>query len=257
MFDIFDNRLKLTGALTTLTALRIGAGRATGVKGTDLPVVRDAIGRPYIPGSSFKGALRASIESLVRGVSQKPSAACNPINQDEWCLKSPEDLTDEQVEEKTCLVCRMFGSPWLASKVYIRDLLVDKDSWFGQYEVRNGVAIERDTEAAADKKLYDFEVVPAGTRFSCEIIVENATDWELGLLMIGLRPFELGEASLGGARSRGLGVVKIQWESRTQVSGSDLLSYLAGDSPLSPVADEKIKDWVRSFRVKLEDLPNA
>jgi CRISPR-associated RAMP protein (TIGR02581 family) len=257
MFDIFDNRLKLAGTLTTLTALRIGAGRATGVKGTDLPVVRDAIGKPYIPGSSFKGALRASIESLVRGVSQKLSAACNPINKDEWCLPMTEELSDAQIEEKTCLVCRVFGSPWLASKVNIRDLLVDKDIWFGQYEVRNGVAIERDTEAAADKKLYDFEVVPAGTKFSCEIIVENAVDWELGLLMIGLRPFELGEAALGGARSRGLGVVQIKWESRTQICGKELLSYLAGDSPPSLIADEQIKEWVRSFRVKLEELPNA
>jgi CRISPR-associated RAMP protein (TIGR02581 family) len=257
MFEKFDNRVNLSGQLTTLTALRVGAGRATGVKGTDLPVVRDAIGLPYIPGSSFKGAVRSAIESLVRGVSRKPSAACNPISQDEWCLKSPEGLTDEQVEEKTCLVCSVFGSPWLASKVNIRDILVDKETWFDQYEVRNGVAIERDTETAADKKLYDFEVVPAGTRFSCEIIMENGSAWELGLLMIGLRPFELGEAALGGARSRGLGVVKIEWNSRTQIGSGDLLSYLAGDSKPSSVDDDKIKDWVRSFRAKLEDLPNA
>src|SRR2546430_289839 len=119
MFNRFDNRVSLSGTLTTLTALRIGAGRATEVIGTDLPVVRDAI--------------------------------------------------------------------------------------------------DRDTGTAAAKKLYDFEVVPAGMRFKCEIVVENAADWELGLLMIGLRPFELGEASLGGARSRGLGSVKIEWSLRTQV----------------------------------------
>ena len=50
MFDSFDNRVSLVGTLTALTALRIGAGRATGVTGTDLPVVRDAFGKPYIPG---------------------------------------------------------------------------------------------------------------------------------------------------------------------------------------------------------------
>src|SRR5689334_19752419 len=108
MFEKFDNRVKLSGKLTALTALRIGAGRATGVKGTDLPVVRDAIGLPYIPGSSFKGSLRSSVESLVRSVSQKPNAACNPVNQDEWCLKSAEGFTDQEVEEKTCLVCSVF-----------------------------------------------------------------------------------------------------------------------------------------------------
>jgi CRISPR-associated RAMP protein (TIGR02581 family) len=257
MFNIFDNRVRLNGPLTTLTALRIGAGRATGVTGTDLPVVRDTLGKPFIPGSSFKGALRASVESLVRSVSQSTKAACNPIKQEEWCLPTAEGLSDEAVEEQTCLVCQVFGSPWMASKVNIRDLLIDESMWFGQYEVRNGVAIDRDTETAAEKKLYDFEVVPAGTRFTCEIIVENGADWELGLLMAGLRPFEMGEASIGGARSRGLGVVKLDWDTRTRVGKENILDYLAGDSAPSVIDDEAIKGWVRSLRSKLEAVAHA
>jgi len=257
MFHSFDNRVNLSGTLTTLTALRIGAGRATSVTGTDLPVVRDSLGKPYIPGSSFKGVLRSAIESLVRSVSESAKAACDPVNRDKWCLGSAEGLSDADVEQQTCLVCRLFGSPWLASRISIRDLLVDDEFWFGQYEVRNGVAIDRDTGTAADKKLYDFEVVPAGTQFKCEIVVENAPDWGLGLLAIGLRPFELGEASLGGARSRGLGVVKIDWNSRTRIGKADLLGYLAGDSAPTDLTDEILKGWVRSCRSKLEGEANA
>lgn len=259
MFDKFDNRVKLVGTLTAQTALRIGTGRATGVTGTDLPVVRDTVGRPYIPGSSFKGALRASVESLVRSLSSSRQAACNPLREEDRCVKKrPEKMSDEefevQIEEETCLVCRVFGSSWLASKVSIRDLLVD--SWVEHYEVRNGVAIDRDTGTAADKHLYDFEVVPAGTRFSCEIVVENAEGWELGLLMVGLRPFEEGEATLGGARSRGLGAVRIDWGRREQIEGGGgLLAYLAGEKPSG--IDDKVGGWVAGLREKLKEVPRA
>jgi len=262
MFDRFDNRVTLRGTLVTQTALRIGAGRATSVTGTDLPVVRDTLGKPYIPGSSFKGALRAYVESLVRSVNPSRKAACNPVKKEEWCLESVESMTDDKVVTGTCLVCNVFGSPWLASKVSIRDLQVGEEIWFGQFEVRNGVAIDRDTETAADKKLYDFEVVPAGTRFDCEIVIENASDWELGLVMLGLRPFERGEAALGGGRSRGLGVVKIDWQSRTQIN--DLLDYIAGDAGAAHLEPETIKGWIDSAKDRIrescaegENAPNA
>jgi CRISPR-associated RAMP protein (TIGR02581 family) len=68
MFDTFTNRLEITGTLTTVTALRISKGRSTEPIGSDLPVIKDALGRPLIPGSSFKGALRSRLESFLRGI---------------------------------------------------------------------------------------------------------------------------------------------------------------------------------------------
>ena len=254
MFDSFDSRLTLIGSLTAETALRIGAGRATGVTGTDLPVVRDTLGKPYIPGSSLKGALRAYVESLVRCIKPSRKAACDPVgDKEKWCIESAEGMTDQQVTKKTCLVCSVFGSPWLASKVSIRDLLVDEQVWFGQFEVRNGVAIDRDTETAADKKLYDFEVVPAGTRFNCKLVIENALDWERGLVMLGLLPFERGEAALGGARSRGLGSVRISWESRSLVEKENLLEYLS-DGTAPAVEDESVKRWIKAAKTKIREF---
>jgi len=55
MFDTLTSRMELRGWLEAETAFRIGAGRSSEVLGTDLPVVRDAQDKPYIPGSSFKG----------------------------------------------------------------------------------------------------------------------------------------------------------------------------------------------------------
>ena len=64
MFDVFKNRLEITGTLTTVTALRISQGRSLEPIGSDLPVVKDALGKPLIPGSSFKGAMRSRLEAF-------------------------------------------------------------------------------------------------------------------------------------------------------------------------------------------------
>jgi CRISPR-associated RAMP protein (TIGR02581 family) len=219
MFDTFKNRLEITGTLITVTALRISAGRSSEPIGADLPVIKDALGRPLIPGSSFKGALRSRLESVLRGIDS--SFAEDPAN---FTTRSKnreiEDIKQSYEGDDLGLttallgitdrVSRLFGSPWLASKFQVRDLTVKPDFWFGQYQERDGVAIDRDTETASDGKLYDFQVVPPGTPFEFRAVVENAEEWELGLLTIGLHQFETEQIPLGGGRSRGLGVVKLE-----------------------------------------------
>lgn len=91
MFDTFKNRLELTGTLTTVTALRISAGRSTEPIGSDLPVIKDAFGRPLIPGASFKGALRSRLESFLRGIlGSNRKLVANPAIEDEWSLTANE-----------------------------------------------------------------------------------------------------------------------------------------------------------------------
>jgi len=195
MFDVFKNRLEITGTLTTVTALHIGVGRSTEPIGSDLPVLKDALGRPLIPGSSLKGALRSRLESFLRGID--PALARDPseltgseqvrvVNQIKNTYKDDDATLTQKLIEATDWVSQVFGSPWLAGKVQIRDLPVVREAWFGQYQERDGVAIDRDTETAAEGKLYDFQVVPANTPFQFHAVVENAEAWELGLLAIGL-----------------------------------------------------------------------
>lgn len=264
MFDTFKNRLEITGKLTTITALRISAGRSTEPIGTDLPVIKDALGQPLIPGSSFKGALRSRLESFLRGID--PSLAEDPAdfttttrNNEVKDLKDKYKDNDFQLTknllEMTDLISLLFGSPWIASKFQIRDLNVVPDTWFGQYQERDGVAIDRDTETAADGKLYDFQVVPASTEFQFHAIVENAEPWELGLLMIGLHQFETEQIPLGGGRSRGLGVVKLNIEKMRWVDVEDdpkfMLQYLQklvmGDETAYEDAADYRDEWVHQL----------
>ena len=281
MFDVFKNRLEITGTLTTITALRISAGRSTEPIGTDLPVIKDALGRPLIPGSSFKGALRSRLESFLRGVlGDDRKLVANPAIEEEWSIKKDEikkfkqDYADDQeltrvILEHTDLPSHLFDSPWLASKFQVRDLTVLPDTWFGQYQERDGVAIDRDTETAADGKLYDFQVVPAGTPFEFKAVIENAEQWELGLLMIGLHQFETEQIPLGGGRSRGLGVVRLDINQLRWFDVEDnphrLIDYLKklvdGDSPAYVNGENLKPHWtaalIAHLRGKVSDRPLA
>jgi CRISPR-associated RAMP protein (TIGR02581 family) len=278
MFDTFKNRLEITGKLTTITALRISAGRSTEPIGTDLPVIKDALGQPLIPGSSFKGALRSRLESFLRGIDSSfaeypADFTTSDRNKYVKDLKDTYKDNDLELTEKlldmTDLISHLFGSPWMASKFQVRDLTVKPDTWFGQYQERDGVAIDRDTETAADGKLYDFQVVPASTEFQFHAIIENAEEWELGLLMIGLHQFETQQIPLGGGRSRGLGVVKLNidtmWWLDVNNNPEKLLTYLTelvnskiGDKLPSYQDAKDFKDaWTKALIKHLrENIPN-
>ncbi|MDQ1328842.1 MAG: hypothetical protein QG641_2128 [Candidatus Poribacteria bacterium] len=267
MFHKFKSRLKLEGNLVAETALRIGGSRSIEPVGTDLPVVKDSLGMPYIPGSSFKGVLRSRVEQLVRTLINGKEGACIPIDlEKESCITSgdmanfrkqtnEDEYLTKLILGKLCLVCQLFGSPWFASRIQISDLYVDKSLWFDQYQIRNGVAIDRDTGTAKDGMLYDYEVVTAGTEFGCKIVVENAEPWQLGMLMLGIHPFECGEIAVGGGSSRGLGKVKIDWQNRWYfaVNGNtdEYFDFLLGKYHGDAVDNSKIEFWISKFKEKI------
>ena len=261
MFDKFQSRLNLEGKVESLTAIRIGAGRSTSPVGADLPVVRDAANLPYIPGSSFKGVLRSYVESILRSLTDDRRVVCNPTNDDEQCITRAEmanlreQRDDQLILEKTCWICQLFGSLWYASKLQIRDLHVQPELWFNQYQQRDGVAIDRDTETAADGKLYDFEVVPAGVLFDFQAIVDNAEDWQLGMLYLGLSAFENGELTIGGRSSRGLGAIELSLTPPSYIDKHHIVQYLTDDDYEGEDADWQL--WIDAFQAKIKQQLGA
>src|SRR4051794_18681083 len=56
-------KLILEGEMHCETGLHVGAGKGSlEIGGADNPVVKDAYGRPYVPGSSLRGKLRSLLE---------------------------------------------------------------------------------------------------------------------------------------------------------------------------------------------------
>jgi|CXWL01.1.fsa_nt_gi CRISPR-associated RAMP protein (TIGR02581 family) len=252
LLDTFHGRTQLQGVLTTRTSLHIGAGGSGDPLATDLPVVRDAEGKPYVPGASLKGVLRSAAEALHRGAGRK---VCNVVAKDPcishetltgWrdeakvqLAKTPERISRhlaEQAWTESCPVCRLFGSLALAGRVRFPDLLLSSES--PVFELRNGVGIDRDRGIAADKILYDFEAVPPGTAFGLTVIVDNPTDAEIGLLLYLLSGLDEGHLALGGKTSRGLGQVAIEWkefhETTTSGRGNPFKDLLVRKNLLAP-----------------------
>ena len=263
-FDRFDGRFTLEGQLRTLTALRVGAGRAVAPVGTDLPVVRDALGAPFIPGSALKGALRTEVERWVRSV--RPARACNPTGpQRERCVPAARLAAMERESsagagddaaltgallEASCWICRLFGAPWLASRVQVADLPLEGERWPGQIAVRDSAAVDRDTETVGAGLEYDYEVVPAGVSFRCRLRADTDDAPLLGMLALGLRELEAGRLALGGGRSRGLGRVQLMVERRVLIGrdADSLLAYLAAPEMGGNAVDEEtVRGWVAAF----------
>lgn len=263
LLDIFQGRLRLEGVLTTWTALHIGAGGSGDALETDSPVVRTAGGAPYIPGSSLKGVLRSAAEALFRGgpfqKDRKRLWACDPIaGRDRVCVtherseeiraaekeqakkanREPDSRrVAEEIWEESCTVCQLFGSLALASRVRFADLPVRNEAPL--LELRNGVGIDRDKELAAAGVLYDFEAVPPETQFELRVTIDNPTDEEVGLLLYLFQELDAGNLTLGGKTSRGLGRVRVRWETIEEIRlqhDNPFANLLSNRNLLAPAA---------------------
>lgn len=254
-FHILRQRLRLTGEITALTALRIGSGGAGELDGADLPVLRDREGFPFIPGGSLKGVLRSTVESLLRGALDDPHHQlwpCDPHREtrrsdgdrDGACGWHPSNQRSaaEAAIDAHCPVCQLFGSRVLASHVRFTDAHICDDQRHGRppIEVRDGVAIDRDLRIVHRKGLkYDFEVISPGTRFFVELFVDNPDDALMGLLVMAFDQLADGFSALGGFSSRGLGRVQWSWVEQYRVTARDLLEAKPGvkETALSPIFD--------------------
>lgn len=256
-YNIFRRRVKLHGTVTLKSGLHIGKGRALDPVASDLPVLKDRGGNPFIPGSSLKGVLRSNLEAWLRAFfpTNWKKYACERVAEKERqqpCVSDDDKRqiirqhdADFQLWQRSCWICRFFGSPWLASKVQVIDLPV-KDPWQPEWlMIRDGVAIDRETETAAPKALYDFEAVPAGTSFKLEMLIENPDDYEMGLLMVGFDLLNDGYALLGGDTSRGLGRVRVDIDEICVLTPQKLLESLSPSKPSAeptslPAASEEV-----------------
>lgn len=245
--DVLATRHRLAAKLVCTTALHVGAGEGGAtLAATDMTVARDGSGRPYIPGSSLRGALRAGLEALLRGLPQRGLRVCDPLDKEKSCSHDvqearaalkPAELTEAKAFELAwdgaCAVCRLFGHSFLASRVRIADLTVIAKA--AEVYVRDGVGIDRDLRTAAKGILYSFEAVAADTAFDLRIDLDNAEDHELGLILTGLDLFSNGTLRLGGKASRGLGQVEIEGTTLERHTASDLFEGRAA----APVDDLK------------------
>jgi CRISPR-associated protein Csm3 len=284
-FAAFSRRIILRGALTPCTGLHVGAGTGGITYGVDKVVVRDRFGRPFIPGSSVKGVVRAAAASALRAFERRDAhnalhcrqwACADDLNTEkEACLAGDgscfvrdvlrhdggPDPSPAEVEkaafERTCPVCGVYGSPYRAAQARFADsYLCAPDEWLGA-EIRDGVGIDRATRTAKTGIKYDFEAVPPGTVFGLEVLLENPSDWALGVVLLGFDLLHQGLSRLGGIKSRGLGKVRIEWRCMTEWDAKSVLrnqpaKCLTREPEVDPKVEQTIDIWLNQARRDLE-----
>lgn len=242
-----SNKIIISGNVEFLSGMHIGGGEAEN-EVTDNAVMKDVFGNPFVPGSSFKGVFRSTVEKIAANFSYKicsyeEDLPCNPKNRN----KNEKEFTPDHA----CHSCKMFGSTVQSSKVFFSDMVLEEGLPSVMSEYRDGVAIDRDSEKAVNRQKYDYEVIPGGLKFKFEVIAENLTDAEKGLLAIGLMEFKTGTVRLGGLKSRGLGKCKMNINKIEEIdysSISKMKEYYCSKIEKEITADQIngiINEWIQ------------
>ncbi|HEY7338216.1 MAG TPA: type III-A CRISPR-associated RAMP protein Csm3 [Bryobacteraceae bacterium] len=249
-------KLILSADLHCETGLHIGAGKGSlEIGGADNPVVKDAFGLPYIPGSSLRGKLRSLLENSMgltspsdlvylskrRGQEVRIHQSDRP--DDEICLlfgRNPgrmERVEGEPLESATASPARLtvYDSPLDPESItpQMRENLDDEIT-----EVKSENAIDRITSQSNPRTL---ERVPARARFRVRMVLDVLCDEDKALaprLLEGLRLLE--DDALGGGGSRGSGRVrfsnvKLAWRNHGFYSSGGEEVELASGADLGQV----------------------
>lgn len=241
-------KLLFDGELVCDTGLHIGAGKGSlDLGGADNPVVKDAFGRPYVPGSSIRGRIRSLLEQtlgqaapselvyLSRRRGQEVRIHQSDEPGDEVGLlfgRNPgrvERVSGEALEPAAVSPARLtaYDAPLELDSITVqmRENLDDELT-----EVKSENSIDRLTAQSIARTL---ERVPAGARFRVRFVLDILCPEDRELVapfVAGLRLLE--DDSLGGGGSRGSGRVhfsswKLYWRNRAYYTAGSAEQTLA------------------------------
>ena len=193
--DAIVRRLYAQGTWELKSAAHFG-GDETGI--ADMCLLKDADGKPFIPGASIAGAARSYLaRKRMR-----------------WANYSHPD----GIQKEPTVLRRLFGG---ADTKDTMSALIVGDAKCVSDEVktfiRDGVRVDAESGSAAEGAKFDVEVLERGTEFALrlECIIREG-DNTLGLteLFLGiLHGFQKGDIHLGARTRRGYGKGKVEsWE---------------------------------------------
>src|SRR6184192_1916008 len=214
-------KLILEGEMHCQTGLHVGAGKGSlEIGGSDNPVVKDAFGRPYVPGSSLRGKIRSLLEQT--------SGLAVPAELVYLSRRRGQEVRIHQSDRPDDEICILFGRHSGRMDRVVGDVLdsaqaslarlaaydapLDPDSITPQMrenlddeltEVKSENAVDRITSQANPRTL---ERVPAGARFRFRMVLDVLCSEDKPLLARVAEALRLLEDdALGGGGSRGNG----------------------------------------------------
>jgi CRISPR-associated RAMP protein (TIGR02581 family) len=194
---------------------------------SDLLCIKHKDGRPFIPGSSFRGFFRALAERFSHLFESNNSVAGitlniehkfpqNNRNKDVCDLKEvldeiankQENIVEDYLisKKKICDLCLLFGANHYGSPLRISDFnTFDRPS----FENRTHIKIDPDSDTTAERALFYVEAVEPGIEFAGKMIFEKRGHQNqkkiITYLILLLEYLRRNEIYLGGLKSRGYG----------------------------------------------------
>jgi CRISPR-associated protein Csm3 len=199
-------KIKFEGKIVAISGLHIGGtNSAMAIGGPDSTVIRNPVNnKPYIPGSSLKGKMRALIEIT--------DGTIDEVRMGNVKYGATQDMKH--------MSARLFGTakndePQRPSRLVVRDgELLSPDEMFSNTDLpysesKTEVVIDRITAKAMPRQL---ERVPAGAEFKLDMVLNIfKDDNEDELIKTVLRGLKLVQDDyLGGSGSRGSGQVQFR-----------------------------------------------
>lgn len=242
--DLFSGRLRI--AIEALTPVHVASGLLELTGDARRPLMREIVrvdGVPVIPGSSFKGCVRAVVEAI--------SASCVRVTRG----SIDRQLQGCKYKEQLCVACRMFGAQDFQAPLRFSDmrLIDDVASAVEVVEVpqlfrpRPEAPLYLRGRSRGGRKFYMHgaqqvrgntpqAACRAGSHFKGVIDFSNLTAAHLGLLLIALGqdstyPLFL---KLGGAKPACYGTIQVGVE-RLQLFNHE--RYLTWDAPEEAAVD--------------------
>lgn len=182
-FSSYRLLAKLDGRIVAESPMRIGAGRSHGVLESDLPIVKDTQGTPVIPGSSLKGFFRGNLQRILYMLNK---ADVEPLLNEIFGGKGEEE--------------------W-ASAILFHEIKAEN----GKYKIAERKHIAINPEKGSVSNLFDVECVMDGSTFKGTMFAaRNVSPKGLALLKTVVDATNIGLARLGGFKSRGYGIIRIE-----------------------------------------------
>jgi len=267
-------KVVIKGIIEAKTGLRIG-GSTVGldIGGVDNPAIKNAEGKPYIPGSSLKGKMRSLLEK-AEGLASDDKRV--------WLVKpdkkGEKGISIHLCNDENCPVCNIFGrtngefnkidyskpdkvsnekikiTNTTPTRLIVRDAELIEDSITEEMkknldleytEVKFENSIDRITSAANPRQN---ERVPAGAQFEFEMIYNVFNEQDKENLREVFKAMKLLEDDyLGSSGSRGYGKVefkdvKIYWNSIKDYERGKL-----NEKRIYEMGDRTLKDLLNDF----------
>ena len=262
----FQSRYRFNGQLKTLSPLHVGTGEErddlfsekecerlkerNGKVPLVSTVMKDAHGKPLIPGSSLRGVMRHWLFNVLAGMGEE-WAKERKYTDPAW-----DDLTQEQqiqaVKTEFSWLEILFGTPFHEGKIEVWDAMCVTPSlgspdnllhWNSESltYIDTSVAIDPATGTAIEHLLYKTEVVPPGVVFEFNLVGQNLSDIEVGLVLMALQAFnsDIYPIRVGARGGRGYGLMRFD------------------PGPIYRLEKEGLKDWISGILHNLDGEEEA